>query len=689
MVDVNNLLSSQNYLNWSMLNKFYGKPQMSTPDDPVIHSPPSLGGQLMNGFNPALTPAKMEEGMAAACASPDASGIDPNSDGEARRRQKTCRVCGDHATGYNFNVITCESCKAFFRRNALRPKEFKCPYSEDCEINAVSRRFCQKCRLRKCFAVGMKKEWILNEEQLRRRKNSRLNNMANQQRQKQVRSTPYFQLTSRMRFAYPLMSPAGSGASDSPPSRPLGLMTGNQGSPDAVSLLSALILVCEWVRFSLQYESNMMMQQRLRSQLPQTAMSGNKVVDPSRQVIISMDEYHSLVQRATRPGEDEPLSKRPAYSPSELVAPQPRSFQSPSSQMLPVHNTSQIRAGIFHINSIPTYTDLGAASSGDLPKPTFTSNNYDEGLAKMNMFFHNTIEDALKIDSPDDHSASASAGVTSSTSTSSANLPLEQAETSGTSLSNTSDKRLSYQLNAAELQALDLVSILQIQEAFKGMNDPMEQGRQKTSFLKNEKSPADIMNIMDVTMRRFVKMAKKLPAFNDLSQDGKFALLKGGMIEMLTVRGVRRFDSSSGSWTTPTLKESCEVSINMFDQLNADVRSEQKMRFLQFFKIFHEDIRSNDLVISMIMLIVLFSPRDCITDPEDRRIIARHHEQFCALLNRYLESLYGDDAHKLNEQLPTALRMLREISASCGMLFLGTVNTSEAEPLPREFFKVE
>ncbi|RCN38687.1 zinc finger, C4 type [Ancylostoma caninum] len=672
-----------------MLNKFYGKPQMSTPDDPVIHSPPSLGGQLMNGFNPALTPAKMEEGMAAACASPDASGIDPNSDGEARRRQKTCRVCGDHATGYNFNVITCESCKAFFRRNALRPKEFKCPYSEDCEINAVSRRFCQKCRLRKCFAVGMKKEWILNEEQLRRRKNSRLNNMANQQRQKQELARQHAAvkaMTSPLSISpmvdaqlgalsgrggipplvspagqYPLMSPAGSGASDSPPSRPLGLMTGNQGSPDA-----------------LQYESNMMMQQRLRSQLPQTAMSGNKVVDPSRQVIISMDEYHSLVQRATRPGEDEPLSKRPAYSPSDLVAPQPRSFQSPSSQMLPVHNTSQIRAGI------PTYTDLGAASSGDLPKPTFTSNNYDEGLAKMNMFFHNTIEDALKIDSPDDHSASASAGVTSSTSTSSANLPLEQAETSGTSLSNTSDKRLSYQLNAAELQALDL-----IQEAFKGMNDPMEQGRQKTSFLKNEKSPADIMNIMDVTMRRFVKMAKKLPAFNDLSQDGKFALLKGGMIEMLTVRGVRRFDSSSGSWTTPTLKESCEVSINMFDQLNADVRSEQKMRFLQFFKIFHEDIRSNDLVISMIMLIVLFSPRDCITDPEDRRIIARHHEQFCALLNRYLESLYGDDAHKLNEQLPTALRMLREISASCGMLFLGTVNTSEAEPLPREFFKVE
>jgi hypothetical protein len=37
---------------------------------------------------------------------------------------KLCRVCGDTATGYNFNVISCESCKAFFRRNALRPKVF-------------------------------------------------------------------------------------------------------------------------------------------------------------------------------------------------------------------------------------------------------------------------------------------------------------------------------------------------------------------------------------------------------------------------------------------------------------------------------------------------------------------------------------------------------------------------------------
>ncbi|XP_055852863.1 nuclear hormone receptor HR96 [Episyrphus balteatus] len=77
---------------------------------------------------------------------------------------KCCMVCGDKALGYNFNAITCESCKAFFRRNALAKKSFSCPFNQNCEITVVTRRFCQKCRLKKCFDIGMKSENIMSEE---------------------------------------------------------------------------------------------------------------------------------------------------------------------------------------------------------------------------------------------------------------------------------------------------------------------------------------------------------------------------------------------------------------------------------------------------------------------------------------------------------------------------------------------
>ena len=48
---------------------------------------------------------------------------------EQKRRPKPrdgtqlfCGVCSDKALGYNFDAITCESCKAFFRRNATKAK---------------------------------------------------------------------------------------------------------------------------------------------------------------------------------------------------------------------------------------------------------------------------------------------------------------------------------------------------------------------------------------------------------------------------------------------------------------------------------------------------------------------------------------------------------------------------------------
>lgn len=96
----------------------------------------------------------------------DVENEESNKNGSSSRstcRGKVCQVCGDKALGYNFNAVTCESCKAFFRRNALNKKEFTCPFNQNCDITVVTRRFCQRCRLGKCFSIGMKKEYIMSE----------------------------------------------------------------------------------------------------------------------------------------------------------------------------------------------------------------------------------------------------------------------------------------------------------------------------------------------------------------------------------------------------------------------------------------------------------------------------------------------------------------------------------------------
>ncbi|XP_054169176.1 nuclear hormone receptor HR96-like [Oppia nitens] len=73
---------------------------------------------------------------------------------------KKCCVCGDRAVGNNFNALTCESCRSFFRRNAFRVEEFHCFFDNNCSINWLTRKFCKTCRLKKCFAVGMKKNIV-------------------------------------------------------------------------------------------------------------------------------------------------------------------------------------------------------------------------------------------------------------------------------------------------------------------------------------------------------------------------------------------------------------------------------------------------------------------------------------------------------------------------------------------------
>ncbi|NWI38071.1 VDR protein, partial [Picathartes gymnocephalus] len=94
---------------------------------------------------------------------------DPAGDSE-RNVPRICGVCGDRATGFHFNAMTCEGCKGFFRRSMKKKATFSCPFNGDCHITKDNRRHCQACRLKRCLDIGMMKEFILTDEEVQRKR---------------------------------------------------------------------------------------------------------------------------------------------------------------------------------------------------------------------------------------------------------------------------------------------------------------------------------------------------------------------------------------------------------------------------------------------------------------------------------------------------------------------------------------
>ncbi|KAL3831771.1 hypothetical protein ACJMK2_023478 [Sinanodonta woodiana] len=83
--------------------------------------------------------------------------------------EELCRICGDRASGYHYNALSCEGCKGFFRRSITRSAAYHCKYGGNCEMDMWMRRKCQSCRLRRCREVGMKEECLLSDEQCKAR----------------------------------------------------------------------------------------------------------------------------------------------------------------------------------------------------------------------------------------------------------------------------------------------------------------------------------------------------------------------------------------------------------------------------------------------------------------------------------------------------------------------------------------
>ncbi|XP_065370039.1 ecdysone receptor isoform X2 [Calliphora vicina] len=126
------------------------------------HTPRSESANSISSGRDDLSPSSSLNGFSTS----DASDVKKIKKGPAPRLQEElCLVCGDRASGYHYNALTCEGCKGFFRRSVTKNAVYCCKFGHACEMDMYMRRKCQECRLKKCLAVGMRPECVVPENQ--------------------------------------------------------------------------------------------------------------------------------------------------------------------------------------------------------------------------------------------------------------------------------------------------------------------------------------------------------------------------------------------------------------------------------------------------------------------------------------------------------------------------------------------
>ncbi|XP_065370038.1 ecdysone receptor isoform X1 [Calliphora vicina] len=146
--------ASQNHMYGANMSNGYASPMSAGSYDPF--SPNGKTGR------DDLSPSSSLNGFSTS----DASDVKKIKKGPAPRLQEElCLVCGDRASGYHYNALTCEGCKGFFRRSVTKNAVYCCKFGHACEMDMYMRRKCQECRLKKCLAVGMRPECVVPENQ--------------------------------------------------------------------------------------------------------------------------------------------------------------------------------------------------------------------------------------------------------------------------------------------------------------------------------------------------------------------------------------------------------------------------------------------------------------------------------------------------------------------------------------------
>lgn len=159
-----------------------------------------------------------------------------------------CLVCGDRASGKHYGIVACEGCKGFFKRSIRKNLHYSCQGNGACPINKVHRNRCQRCRLKKCLTMGMKREAV----QCERKPLEASRDMENGSDMRSVRTSfhlvPIYSVQQDVPDSQPLTSSSSSSIPSTPTSsspEPFG--TSSNSDVDCDSIISS-----EHIQFKLR-----------------------------------------------------------------------------------------------------------------------------------------------------------------------------------------------------------------------------------------------------------------------------------------------------------------------------------------------------------------------------------------------------------------------------------------------------
>ncbi|XP_047036166.1 nuclear hormone receptor HR96 [Helicoverpa zea] len=541
--------------------------------------------------------------------------------------QKICLVCGDKALGYNFNAISCESCKAFFRRNALASKEFKCPFTNNCVITVVTRRFCQKCRLEKCLSIGMVKEFIMSEEDKAEKRRKIEENRARKRQR-----DPDDAVTSSKN-----------------------VKRDDEGDTGVIPLQDTVI---QYDTLSTTCSPSSTVQSPLSNDLDASLQSPQYNYTPSAPVTPGTDQPYPM---KIYPIDEKSVINRAIYEQRMMDS---YIYENVDSNMYGETKQNSIRSLLTNSEKTAYRETRPQHVCEEIPS---TSTNPDVNKAR------DILQDVERIEPNSMESILCEA------------IKLEfEAYTSVNPCSGSSRE-----LN--EVERAKLNELIVANKALNApidddvtqlVGDTASTAGFKEGDGKHDPRLITIVNLTAIAIRRFIKMAKKINAFKNMCEEDQVALLKGGCIEMMVLRSTMTYDGQRNQWKLPHSQE-------QFGSIRTDVLKLAKGNIYRsheaFIVTFEPKWRTDEHVILIMSAILLFSPdRPKVVHPD---VIKLEQNSYYYLLRRYLESVYpGCEAKSTFLKLIQKILELRKLAEEVTGVYL---DVNPIEPLLMEIFDLK